>query len=232
MFELQRKIHPYMLGFFSSLSQLHYEDEMKLSSLIWFRLITKWSVPGFWECCCQLTRLFGARQWRCALLAFSIPTHTPPTIIYVYKPYCQVLERQIFHLQLINSALKTLCNHYAKLIMACSWISLIVRYTCTVRKHAYSNILKILPPKTENIQIKILIFFHISDKNIDCGHSLEPPQRGEIENCPANKSQITNNYKFFLLDTAGLKVSLLINMKMPTFYGLFIFISREHFMLI
>ena len=28
-----------------------------------------------------------------------------------------------------------------------------------LRKHAYSNILKILPPKTENFQIKILIFF-------------------------------------------------------------------------
>ena len=26
-------------------------------------------------------------------------------------------------------------------------------------KHAYSNILKILPPKNENFQIKILIFF-------------------------------------------------------------------------
>ena len=29
----------------------------------------------------------------------------------------------------------------------------------TLRKHAYSNILKILPPKNENFQIKILLFF-------------------------------------------------------------------------
>ena len=28
-----------------------------------------------------------------------------------------------------------------------------------LRKHAYSNILKISPPKTESFQIKILIFF-------------------------------------------------------------------------
>ena len=28
-----------------------------------------------------------------------------------------------------------------------------------LRKQAYSNILKILPPKNENFQIKILIFF-------------------------------------------------------------------------
>ena len=48
----------------------------------------------------------------------------------------------------------------------------------TLRKHAYSNILKILPPKTENFQIKILVFFHISDRNIDCGYPLEPPRRG------------------------------------------------------
>ena len=29
----------------------------------------------------------------------------------------------------------------------------------SLRKHAYSNILKILPPKNENFQIKFLIFF-------------------------------------------------------------------------
>ena len=45
-----------------------------------------------------------------------------------------------------------------------------------LRKQAYSNILKISPPKTESFQIKILIFFHISAQNIDCGYSLEPPR--------------------------------------------------------
>ena len=48
----------------------------------------------------------------------------------------------------------------------------------SLRKHAYSNILKSLPPKNENFQIKILIFFHISAQNIDCGYALEPPRRG------------------------------------------------------
>ena len=51
-----------------------------------------------------------------------------------------------------------------------SWISL--------RKHAYSNILKILPPKNENFQIKNSDIFPISAQNIDCGYSLEPPRRG------------------------------------------------------
>ena len=47
-----------------------------------------------------------------------------------------------------------------------------------LRKQAYSNILKILPPKNENFQIKIRIFFSISAQTIDCGYSLEPPHRG------------------------------------------------------
>ena len=54
----------------------------------------------------------------------------------------------------------------------------------TLRKHAYSNILKILPPKTESFQMKILIFFYISAQNIDCGYSLEPPRRGGSNEYP------------------------------------------------
>ena len=42
----------------------------------------------------------------------------------------------------------------------------------------YKYILKILPPKNENFQIKKSDIFHISAQNIDCGYSLEPPHRG------------------------------------------------------
>ena len=45
-------------------------------------------------------------------------------------------------------------------------------------QHAYSNILKILPPKTENFQVKNSNIFHISAQNIDCGYSLELSRRG------------------------------------------------------
>ena len=45
-----------------------------------------------------------------------------------------------------------------------------------LRKQAYSNIFRILSPKTENFQMKISDIFHISAQNIDCGYSLEPPQ--------------------------------------------------------
>ena len=52
----------------------------------------------------------------------------------------------------------------------------IVALLISLRKQAYSNTLKISPPKSENFQIYILIFFYISAKNIDCGYSLEPPR--------------------------------------------------------
>ena len=51
-------------------------------------------------------------------------------------------------------------------------------------------------------------------------------------NYPANKSQTSNNCKFFLVkDSWEGKHSLLINMKMPTIVGIFIFISRKNFTL-
>ena len=40
----------------------------------------------------------------------------------------------------------------------------------SLRKHAYSNILKILPPKNENFQIKNSDSFQISAQNIDYGY--------------------------------------------------------------
>ena len=54
----------------------------------------------------------------------------------------------------------------------------------TLRKHAYSNILKILQPKKEKKMIKISDIFHISVQNIDCGYSLEPPRRGGSNEYP------------------------------------------------
>ena len=61
---------------------------------------------------------------------------------------------------------------------------LIYKKFSTLRKHAYSTILEILPPKNENFQIKISDIFHISAQNIDCGYSLEPPRRGGSNEYP------------------------------------------------
>ena len=54
----------------------------------------------------------------------------------------------------------------------------------TLGKHAYSNKQKISPPKTKNFQKKNSDIFHISALNIDCGYSLEPPQRGGSNEYP------------------------------------------------
>ena len=64
-----------------------------------------------------------------------------------------------------------------------------------LRKHAYSTILKILPPKNENFQIKILIFFLFSAQNIDCGYSLEPPCWGGSNEYPQSmfRAEIRKN---------------------------------------
>ena len=54
----------------------------------------------------------------------------------------------------------------------------------TLRKHAYSNTLKILSPKNENFQIKNSDIFFISAKNIDCEYSLELPRQGGSNEYP------------------------------------------------
>ena len=48
-----------------------------------------------------------------------------------------------------------------------------------LRKHAYSNILKILPSKDKNSDT-----FHISAQNIDCVYFLEPSQWGGSNKYP------------------------------------------------
>ena len=53
-----------------------------------------------------------------------------------------------------------------------------------LRKHAYSNILKILPTKKKwKFSDKNSDIFHIPAQNIDCGYSLEPPRRGGSNEC-------------------------------------------------
>ena len=71
-------------------------------------------------------------------------------------------ERNITNMMLLNYYL----NHYP------------------LRKHAYSNIKEISPPKTENFHLKKPDIFHISAQNIYCGYSLEPPRRGGSNEYP------------------------------------------------
>ena len=48
----------------------------------------------------------------------------------------------------------------------------------SLRKHTYSNMLKILRPKNKNFQIKNTDIFHISAQSIYCEYSLELSRRG------------------------------------------------------
>ena len=68
------------------------------------------------------------------------------------------------------------CHALAQLIVT-EVRSIFRTVVVTLRKHAYSNILKILPPKIEKFRIKYSDIFHISAQNVDCWYSLEPPRR-------------------------------------------------------
>ena len=74
-----------------------------------------------------------------------------------------------------NSGISAFIGGYYKNILAPS---------SPLRKHAYSNVLKISPPKNENFQIKNCYIFQISAQNIDCGYSLELPRGGGSNEYP------------------------------------------------
>ena len=89
-------------------------------------------------------------------------------------------------------------------IVVCSGFRLplsLLLFFFTLRKHAYSNILKILQPKKGKKSDKNYDIFHISAQNIDCGYLLELPQRGGSNEYPQsmflsrNKKNIVYPYK-------------------------------------
>ena len=71
--------------------------------------------------------------------------------------------------------------------------SRLISYDHSLRKQAYSNILKILLTKNENFPIKNLIFFIILLKNIDFGYSLELPRQGGSNEYPQSMFLSRNN---------------------------------------
>ena len=70
------------------------------------------------------------------------------------------------------------------LIRSASLMHAYRQHVFPLRKHTYSNIQRILPPKNEKVQIKNSCSFHISAQNIDCGYLLEPPRRGGSNEYP------------------------------------------------
>ena len=53
-----------------------------------------------------------------------------------------------------------------------------IMFSFFITKTCLFKYTEILPPKSENFQMKNFDIFHISAQNIDCGYSLEPHRRG------------------------------------------------------
>ena len=95
------------------------------------------------------------------------------TVIVPYKIVIkQLVEKMHIYMHELQFSYNNLC-----------WFELLL-WSITLRKHAYSNILKMLPPKTESFLIKSSDIFHISAQNIDCGYSLELPRWGRSNEYP------------------------------------------------
>ena len=60
-------------------------------------------------------------------------------------------------------------------------------HVISLRKHAYSDVLKISPPKEWKFSDKNSDLFHISAQNIYCGYSLELPQQGSSNEYPQSQ---------------------------------------------
>ena len=93
-----------------------------------------------------------------------------------YAWYDIALDKALFfQLNIINSSLISQSKHmllWVPLQQCSGW-------EISTKKHAYSNILKILQPKNGLFSDKkILIFFIFLLKDLDCGYSLELPHRG------------------------------------------------------
>ena len=67
-----------------------------------------------------------------------------------------------------------------------------IHFQYSLRKHAYSNILKISQQKNWKLSDKEPASFLISAQNIDCGYSLEPPRRGGSNGYPQSMFLIRN----------------------------------------
>ena len=57
-------------------------------------------------------------------------------------------------------------------------------YFCNITKTSLFKYIEYFTTKNENFQIKNSDTFNISDQNIDCGYSLEPPRRGGSNEYP------------------------------------------------
>ena len=73
----------------------------------------------------------------------------------------------------------------------CTWE--IVNYTIITKTRLFKYTENFTTKKWQFFRLKIVIFFHISAQNIDCGYSLEPPRRGGSNEYPQSMFLSSNN---------------------------------------
>ena len=119
-----------------------------------------------------------------------MPVHSHIISKLSYKWRVELYVKTPLFLHLVNMC-RIQLSHYVHMLnkIAQTLLRVVHNYflccPCfTLRKHAYSNLLKILPPKNEKFQRKNSDIFHIFAQNIDCGYSLEPPRRGGSNKYP------------------------------------------------
>ena len=88
--------------------------------------------------------------------------------------HCRRTIKHIYNIHFYCS-----CSFWSRYIVRLLFRNVISCHSIlSLRKHAYSNTLKILQPNKENFQIKYSDIFHTSAQNIDCGHTLKSTWRG------------------------------------------------------
>ena len=95
----------------------------------------------------------------------------------MYVTFCVFIRSQNFSGIKDIRVSSNMKHTFSKLVIRRRDLRFSSSWSNTLRKHAYSNILKILQPKIGKFSDKNSDIFHISAQNIDCRLSLEPPRR-------------------------------------------------------
>ena len=115
---------------------------------------------------------------------------TPTVFIFEINDWARVTQSQMCPAFFVVDPALTAEPTYTNESFLINWTD---SFLIITKNHAYSNILKILPPKNEKKnQIKNPDIFLISAQNIDCGYLLEPPRWGGSNEYPQSMSLSRN----------------------------------------
>ena len=150
-------------------------------SCLWYVFSCLWYVFFMFVVCFSCSFFHIATLFFCRSLQCSrITIHKNLVISYIF--------RFILNIIIVEPFISRRKPSYRDLVseLAHKHVHVLSYYfkSITLRRHAFSNILKISQPKNENFQIKNSDIFHVSVQKIDCGNLLEPPHRGGSNEYP------------------------------------------------